>query len=82
MASDADCSPANPMFASVEQQGVGALLTPGIPLSFEGTGRLPPRAAPCLGEHTEAVLAELLGVDGIQSGHLHDRGLVGTGSVR
>jgi 2-methylfumaryl-CoA isomerase len=76
---DPECSPANPMFAWVEQPGVGTVLAPGIPLRFEGAERLPPRAAPALGEHTEAVLAELLGVDGAQYGRLHDRGVVGTG---
>ncbi|MES2787007.1 MAG: CoA transferase [Pseudomonadota bacterium] len=74
---DAECSPSNPMFERIEQKGVGTVLAPGIPLDFQGSGRLPPGAAPLLGEHTEAVLCELLGMDASQYGRLHDRGVVG-----
>jgi 2-methylfumaryl-CoA isomerase len=74
---DAECSPANPMFANIQQSGVGLVLAPGIPLDFQGSGRLPPAPAPVLGEHTEVVLAELLGIDAAQFGRLHDRGVVG-----
>ncbi len=74
---DVECSPANPMFARVEQPGVGPVLAPGIPLDFQGSGRVPGARAPMLGEHTESVLAEVLGIDGAQYGRLHDRGIVG-----
>jgi 2-methylfumaryl-CoA isomerase len=70
------CSPANPMFARIDQPGVGQLLAPGIPLSFSGLPHLPPAPAPRLGEHTESVLAELLGIDAAQFGKLHDKGVV------
>jgi 2-methylfumaryl-CoA isomerase len=70
------CSPANPMFANIEQPGVGEVLAPGIPLSFSGLPRLPAAPAPRLGEHTESVLAELLGIDAAQFGKLHDKGVV------
>jgi len=76
-ASDLECSPANPMFANIQQPGVGEVLAPGIPLDFQGSGRLRPKPAPVLGEHTEVVLAELLGIDAAQYGRLHDRGVVG-----
>jgi 2-methylfumaryl-CoA isomerase len=74
---DPECSPANPMFAAIQQPGVGPVLAPGIPLDFQGSGRLPPGPAPRLGEHTEEVLAELLGLDAAAFGRLHDRGVVG-----
>ncbi|OGA58433.1 MAG: mesaconyl-CoA isomerase [Burkholderiales bacterium RIFCSPHIGHO2_01_FULL_64_960] len=74
--SDPECSTANPMFAAIEQPGVGPVLAPGIPLDFQGTGRLSARAAPRLGEHTEEVLAQVLGIDAAQFSHLHDRGVV------
>jgi 2-methylfumaryl-CoA isomerase len=77
---DPECSPANPMFADNQQPGVGPVLAPGIPLDFQGSGRLPPAPAPLLGEHTEVVLAELLGIDAPHYGRLHDRGVVGGGS--
>jgi 2-methylfumaryl-CoA isomerase len=76
-ASDPECSPFNPMFANIQQPGVGPVLAPGIPLDFQKSGRLPPEPAPVLGAHTEVVLAELLGIDATQYGRLHDRGVVG-----
>ncbi|OJU90230.1 MAG: mesaconyl-CoA isomerase [Burkholderiales bacterium 66-5] len=73
---DPECSIANPMFAAIEQPGVGTVLAPGVPLDFQGSGRLPPRAAPRLGEHTAEVLSELLGLDAAAFGRLHDRRIV------
>lgn len=75
--SDPECSPANPMFAAIDQPGVGEVLAPGIALDFQGTGRLPPGPAPRLGQHTEEVLHTLLGIDAAAFGRLHDKGLVG-----
>ncbi len=78
---DPACSPANAMFSTIDQPGVGPLLAPAIPLDFSAVARLPARPAPRLGEHTEQVLAELLGVDGAGFGRLHDRGVVGTATT-
>ena len=78
VAADPECSPANPMFASIEQPGVGPVLAPGIPLDFQGSGRLPAGPAPRLGEHTEQVLSELLGIGSAEFGRLHDQGVVGS----
>jgi len=75
---DPECSPANPMFGTVDQPGVGPLLAPGCPLDFQGLQRPPVQPAPCLGEHTEEVLFELLGIDAAQFGRLHDTGVVGS----
>lgn len=72
---DPSCSEDNPMFSRVEQPGIGALLTPAIPLRFDEQ-RLPPQAAPVLGADTEAVLMDVLGVTSAEFGRLHDRGLV------
>jgi 2-methylfumaryl-CoA isomerase len=55
---DPRCSAANPLFAEVEQPGVGRMLAPGSPLQ----PALPPRPAPRLGGDTDAVLAEVLGL--------------------
>jgi 2-methylfumaryl-CoA isomerase len=55
---DPRCSPANPLFAEVEQPGVGRVLAPASPLQ----PALPPRPAPRLGADTDAVLAEVLGL--------------------
>lgn len=73
---DPECSPANPLFQRVEQPGVGEMLAAGIPLNFGAVPRVPAQAAPRLGEHTEEVLAQLLGIDAAQFARLHDRGVV------
>ncbi len=78
VARDPECSPANPMFATIDQPGVGSVLAPGLPLDFQGSGRLPPGPAPRLGEHTEQVLGELLGIGSAEFGRLHDKGVVGS----
>ncbi len=73
---DPECSPANPMFTRIRQPGVGELLAPAIPLEFGGVPRIPAAPAPRLGEHTEQVLGDLLGISGAEYGRLHDRGIV------
>jgi 2-methylfumaryl-CoA isomerase len=74
---DPECSPANPMFNTIAQPGVGEMLAAGLPLDFSAGARLPAAPAPVLGEHTEQVLHALLGVDAAQFGRLHDKGVVG-----
>ena len=73
---DSRCSAANPMFAPVEQPGIGTYLMPGSPLAFGGAERLPPTRAPLLGEHTEEVLADVVGLSAGEIGRLHDAGVV------
>jgi 2-methylfumaryl-CoA isomerase len=73
---DPRCSPANPMFAEVEQPGIGTYLAPGSPIVFSTHERLPVRRAPTLGEHTDAVLSQLLGLSSAEIGQLHDEGVV------
>jgi len=73
---DPACSPANPMFRTVDQPGVGKYLAAGLPLNFSGMARIPAGVAPTLGQHTGEVLSELLGVTQAQYGDLCDRGLV------
>jgi 2-methylfumaryl-CoA isomerase len=73
---DPRCSTANPMFSEVEHPGVGSYLMPGSPLSFSAAERLPVRRAPILGEHTEEILADVLGLTATEIGRLHDDGVV------
>ncbi|MGH4000599.1 MAG: CoA transferase, partial [Pseudonocardiaceae bacterium] len=73
---DPRCSPMNPMFAAVDQPGIGTYLMPGSPLDFSVTGRVRPAAAPRLGEHTDEVLAGILGLSAAEIGRLHDGGVV------
>ncbi|MDB5969678.1 MAG: mesaconyl-CoA isomerase [Hydrocarboniphaga sp.] len=73
---DAACSEDNPMFRKVEQHGVGSLLAPTIPLDFSKGGRCRPSVAPRLGENTDEVLSDVLGLDSAAIGKLHEKGLV------
>lgn len=76
VAEDPRCSTANPLFQDVEQPGVGRHLMPGSPLAFGEVPRGPVRPAPQLGEHTDAVLADLLGLSPAEIDRLHDSGIV------
>ena len=73
---DPRCSTDNPMFDLVEQPGIGTYLMPGSPLAFAACDRVPPRPAPQLGEHTDEVLNEILGLSDAAIGRLHDDGVV------
>ncbi len=73
---DPRCSTDNPMFEEVEQPGIGTYLVPGSPVDFGDVDRLPPRRAPLLGEHTDEVLSELLGLGDAEIGRLYDQGVV------
>jgi 2-methylfumaryl-CoA isomerase len=66
----------NEMWADVEQPGIGTYRVPGTPLDFSAISRRPPRRAPLLGEHTEAILAELLGLSDAEIGTLLTAGTV------
>lgn len=76
VANDPECSEQNPLFTRVSQQGVGALLAAGTPLDFMALQRVPAKPAPRLGEHTDQVLSELLGLTSSEIGKLHDAGIV------
>jgi len=75
---DPRCSTANPIFAEVEQPGIGRYLMPGLPLDFSAAPRQPTRPAPRLGEHTDAVLSEVLGLSAAEIGRLHDARIAGS----
>jgi len=64
------------MFALVDQPGIGTYLMPGSPLDFSNVPRLPPQPAPRLGEHTDEILLEVLGLSEGEVGKLHDEGIV------
>src|SRR5579864_1282671 len=74
--SDPRCSPkTNPLFAEVEQPGIGRYPMPGLPLDFAAAPREATRPAPRLGEHTDAVLAGVLGLSEREIARLHDAGI-------
>jgi len=72
---DPRCSPANPLFAEVEQPGIGRYPMPGLPLDFGAAPRQPTLPAPLLGQHTDQVLAQLLGLGEGEIARLHDAGI-------
>lgn len=76
VAEDRRCSTANPMFHQVDQPGVGSVLSADTPLRFGAgmAGSVP--TAPELGQHTDEVLDELLGLSPSEIGRLHDQGVV------
>jgi 2-methylfumaryl-CoA isomerase len=73
---DPRCSPRNPLFSRLEQPGIGSYLVPGSPLQFSDEGRVAPRRAPLLGEHTDEVLSELLRLSDAQIGKLREKRVV------
>jgi 2-methylfumaryl-CoA isomerase len=73
---DPRCSLANPMFGTVTQSTVNDVLTPGSPLSFGNASRRTPTPAPVLGQHTDAVLSEVLGLSDAAIGKLHEAGTI------
>ncbi len=79
---DPRCSTANPMFAEVEHPGIGTYLMPGSPLDFSAVPRLPVRRAPLLGENTDEVLTEILGLDNREIARLHDDGVIASPASR
>jgi 2-methylfumaryl-CoA isomerase len=76
LAEDPDLSLANPMFARIEQPGIGAYRVPGTPMSFSDEARETPVRAPVLGEHTEEILADVAGLPDTEIAALFDAGLV------
>jgi 2-methylfumaryl-CoA isomerase len=73
---DPDLSPANPIFRLLDQPGIGAYPVPGSPFHFAALAREDPRPAPRLGEHTEAILADVLGLPSAAIGALMDARVV------
>jgi 2-methylfumaryl-CoA isomerase len=73
---DPRASPTNPLFAEIEQPGIGRYPMPGLPIDFAASPRQPSRPAPRLGEHTDLVLAQVLGLTAAEIGRLHDAGIV------
>ncbi|MEQ8659766.1 MAG: CoA transferase [Gammaproteobacteria bacterium] len=73
---DPDCSEDNPIFARIEQPGIGSYPVPGQPMHFGAIERRAPVPAPRVGQHTDAILADVLGLDSSAIGRLHDDGVV------
>ena len=66
---------ANPLLAPVRHRG-HEYLTPGAMATLPDTPRALPRPAPALGQDSEEVLADVLGLSSGEIGRLYDAGLV------
>ena len=71
-----DCSLENPMFNQIDQLGAGTFMAAGAPWSFSAFEREPARPAPRLGEQTDEVLADVVGLTAAEIGKLHDKGVI------
>ncbi len=73
---DPRCTTENPLFTEIDQPGVGRVLAPTLPLAFGATPAAPAVPAPLLGEHTDEVLAEVLGTSAEALMDLRARGVL------
>ena len=73
---DKECSTDNPLFQNVEQPGIGNYLMPSSPLRFSEFSRQAVRPAPRVGQHTDEILADELGMSSTEIGRLHDSNVV------
>ena len=76
VAQDPRVSLANPVFEVLDTPGVGPHLAAGAALRIGAAQREPIAAAPLLGQHTDQVLTEVLGLGEAEIGRLHDDGIV------
>ncbi|HLY45845.1 MAG TPA: CoA transferase [Stellaceae bacterium] len=79
---DPRSTPQNPLFALVQQPGIGRYPMPGLPLDFTASLRQATRPAPRLGDDTDAVLSTVLGLPDAEIARLHDAGIVAGPDVR
>jgi len=76
VANDPECSTDNPLFDQVNQPGIGSWLMPRNPLGFSAVPAEDVQPAPLLGQHTDEILADTLGLSSAEIGRLHDSGVV------
>lgn len=76
VANDARITGAGSLFSPVSHPGSGTYLTPASPINFSRAERVPPAAAPQLGDHTDEILLDVLKLSEGEIGHLHDEAIV------
>jgi 2-methylfumaryl-CoA isomerase len=76
IAEDPFVSTDNPLFQEIDQPGIGRILTPGSPLDFASHPRGEVKRGPLLGEHSDEILAAILGMSDGEIGRLHDAGII------
>lgn len=76
LATEPELSEQSPMMTRVCHPGGLAYRTPGSPVQSSAMMREAPRAAPVIGQHSAAVLADVLGLSDAQIGRLIDQRLI------
>ncbi len=76
LAHDASVGVGNPVWERVETEGVGEHLSASTPVRAGGEARGATAPAPVLGQHTDEILLEVLGLESGAVGRLHDLGVV------
>jgi 2-methylfumaryl-CoA isomerase len=74
---DPDLSSDNPMFNMLAQPGIGTYPVPGSPVASTAYARAEPAPAPRVGEHSEAILTNILGLTSGNIASLIDRRIIG-----
>jgi 2-methylfumaryl-CoA isomerase len=73
---DPEASTQNPLFTRQLQPDIGTYRMPGSPLYFSDAAHLDAVPAPRLGQHTDEILATVLGLTAAEIGALHHRKIV------
>lgn len=76
ISSDPRVSTGNAVFERITTPGVGEHLAAGASVRVAGLERSATTPAALLGAHTDEILHEVLGLDGVAVGKLHDAGVV------
>ena len=66
----------NPMFSMIDQPGIGSILSAGALADFSAWPRQPSTPAPTLGQDTESVLMDVIGLSSADVGRLFDAKIV------
>jgi 2-methylfumaryl-CoA isomerase len=72
---------ANPVWERIETPGVGAHLAAGSAVRAIDETRSATKPAPLLGQHTDEVLLDILGLTSVAIGKLHDDGVIAGASA-
>ena len=73
---DPRCSTANPLFSEIDQPGIGRILAARHPLDAGAITRIAAAPAPALGQHTDEILAGVLGLSAKEIARLRDDAVV------
>ncbi len=68
---------ANDLFAELDHPGRGPVTQTGVLMKFAATPGVLRRPAPALGQHSETILGELLGMDSARVRKLREQGVIG-----